>query len=190
MNLQFPNAVGVIVSGGTDKDTISNEKMNVTISGGSGNDSIRNTGENVLIKAGSDNDKIYNYGDNSSINGGEGRDTIKNYAADVTITGGKGNDYIYLTSAAKNNLIQYASGDGNDTIVGINSDDTLQIAGSYSTTTSGKNIIVNVGTDKIILKNAINKTVTIESIMENKLIAEENFKPEKISQENLITFAK
>ena len=51
----------------------------------------------------------------------------------MTILGGIGNDRITITNADKT-LIQYADGDGKDTIYGYNETDTIQIASdSYIT---------------------------------------------------------
>lgn len=48
----------------------------------------------------------------------------------------------------------YSTGDGNDTIRGLNETSTLQIAGTYSTKQSGDDIVVTVGKDKITLEGA------------------------------------
>lgn len=61
------------------------------------------------------------------------------------------------------NVIQYASGDGNDTITGFNSTDTLHITkGSYKTKVSGNDVIVTVGKGKITLKNAKGQQISIK----------------------------
>ncbi|MBR4642210.1 MAG: hypothetical protein IKO74_05730 [Selenomonadaceae bacterium] len=91
------------------------------------------------------------------MSGGKGNDTIKTDRGNVTVNGGASNDYISLGSAASNNIIEYKSGEGNDKIVGFNSTSTLQIGGgkgTYSTATSGDNIIVTVGKGKITLVGA------------------------------------
>ena len=54
-------------------------------------------------------------------------------------------------------LYQYDAGDGDDVIVTFKNDDTLQIdggSGSYSTQTSGYDVLVKVGSNTITLKNA------------------------------------
>ena len=84
-----------------------------------------------------------------------GNDYIKSSQIDVSINGGKGNDFISLGGDAKDNVILYTSGDGNDTIYGFNSTSTLSISGdTYSTQVSGYDVIVKVGNGKITLKNA------------------------------------
>lgn len=162
------------ISGGAGDDTIGNEYggEKVTIDAGSGNDSIYNDGNNVSISTGDGNDYIYNdSGDKVTIVSGAGNDTIRTYfysedeyydedsdepravGNNITINPGKGNDFISLHSDNKH-LIKYASGDGNDVIYGFNANNTLEIAGSYSSEKSGDDIFLTVGNDEIILIDA------------------------------------
>ena len=154
-------------------DTVQNYASKVTIFGGAGNDYIKNDGSNltvnggdsVKISGGAGKDSIVNYeADSVSISGGAGADQIKTWWSDnVTIAGGTGDDSIQLgayetleSEYAKNTVIKYASGDGNDTIFGFDSNDTLYITkGKYSTSVKGNNFIVTVGKQKIILKDAV-----------------------------------
>ncbi len=80
----------------------------------------------------------------------------------VTIEAGGGDDTVYCGD--RPNLYVYKAGDGNDVIYSLGATDTLKITGSaYSKTKSGKDVIVTVGEDKIILKNAVGlTTVNIE----------------------------
>ena len=90
-----------------------------------------------------------------TIVGAANDDSISIYCVEnAAIDAGAGDDYINVNQSL-NTLIKYSSGDGKDRIIGFDSDDTLQIAGSYSTTKSsdGKDLIVNVGTGSITLKN-------------------------------------
>ena len=139
---------------------------------------------------------------------------VKNEAHHSTIIGGKGNDLISI-EYARNTVIQYASGDGNDTVIGFDSDDILHITkGSYTAEVAGDDVIFKIGKGSITLKDAKGKEITIAETKtfgseSSALFAEENFvtadnlseivaeksvgeveftKPEKISQENLITF--
>ena len=60
-------------------------------------------------------------------------------------------------------MINYASGDGKDTIEGFNSDDTLYITkGNYKVSTKNNDVIVKVGTGKIILKDAVGEQISIK----------------------------
>ncbi len=82
----------------------------------------------------------------------------------MTISGGKGNDRFELLFYPKNNLIQYASGDGNDTVDGFDSDDILHITkGSYEVSTKNNDVIVTVGKGKIILKDAVGEEISIKN---------------------------
>ena len=106
-------------------------------------------------------DLITSRGNNLSIAVGKGNDTVKVFGNATTITGGAGNDVISLTSAAKNNLIVYSNGDGNDIIKGLTADDTIKIAkGTAATSTSGNDVIFTVGKGKITVKDAKDKTFT------------------------------
>ena len=178
-------ADNVTVFGGNGNDTFSNgwsdkniyfsgdkgndsltagQSENVTLSGGAGADKIwvQNNSKKVSLVGGAGNDTMQfaAYCESVIADGGAGKDHINSYWINFssTITGGKGNDTINLnTRESKNNLIKYASGDGNDTILGFDSNDTIQItSGSYSTTKSGSDFIIKVGKQKIVLKDAVN----------------------------------
>lgn len=110
-------------------DTMAAFGLYISVSGGSGDDSIYSG---------------YGYSNGESLS-----NTGGHYS---TINAGKGNDIIYL-NGANNNIIQYNLSDGNDTIYGFNSDDTLQIAGSYTTAKSDSDLMVYVGNGSIKLKN-------------------------------------
>ena len=107
---------------------------------------------------------IFNIISNTLLGGTSGNDTIENFGDNVTISGGKGNDSLNLLFYAKNNVIRYASGDGNDTIDGFDSDDILHITkGSYTVKTDGDDVIVTVGKGKIILKDAVGEEISIKN---------------------------
>lgn len=178
----YSSGENVAILGGTGNDHISNSRGSfVTISGGAGDDYISSEkGVFVTISGGMGNDTIFfkddlDYGSRYyslyekkvSLNGGKGNDKILNYGyygSNVTITGGLGNDYIFLNSFARRNVIQYSKCDGNDTIVGFNSDDVLHITkGKFKTSVSGNNVIVTVGTGKITLKDAKGQQISIKN---------------------------
>ena len=113
----------------------------------------------TAITGSANKDIITSRGNNLSVAVGKGNDTVKVLGNKTTITGGAGNDLISLDSAAKNNLIVYSNGDGNDLINGLTSDDTIKIAsGTAKVTTSGNDVIFTVGKGKITVKDAANKT--------------------------------
>ena len=147
----------VLIDGGDGNDTIENsdggDNENVTINAGAGDDSIYNDSANVTITGGAGNDSIYNnYASNVTIDGGDGKDFISSVGDNVTITGGAGNDT--LSYSGSNVLIKYAPGDGNDSIEGFNENSILQIGdgtATFSRETSGDDVIITVGNNKITL---------------------------------------
>ena len=136
------------------------------INAGAGDDEIWNYYENSTIDAGTGNDDIFYDGDYSSINAGIGNDTIFTlYGSYSTINAAEGDDLIRFSSNSKNNLIQYNSGDGKDTIYDYSSTDTIQISGStYSTSKSGNDIIIKVGSGSMTIKDIGSETLNIVTI--------------------------
>ena len=169
------------ISGGNGNDTITNYVFNtVSVNDDNMGEEESFSGSNSTIDAGDGNDYISNSTNETSILGGAGNDTIINeietylnlttsdgvaftesdttsyFGLSSTINGGAGDDFISLESA-NNVLIQYAEGEGNDTIAGFNETSTLQIGdgnGTYSTSLNGGNIIVKVGNGSITLSDA------------------------------------
>ena len=129
----------------------------MTISGGEGNDSIAIQLDGFALER-------------NSLSGGAGDDTIKiegnstKNPNNITIIGGKGNDYIDLATGRESSLylrkggtyhLQYAKGDGDDTVSNRYKNDVLYIEGNdYSTQKSGNgsDVIVYVGNGSILLK--------------------------------------
>ena len=162
--------------------SIYNSTSNTLRLGTSNADFIENSsGKYVTILAQGGNDTIENHrrGSNSYIDGGESDDNIYNIGENVTIIGGVGNDKISLSSYAENVLIKYASGDGNDIIYGFKDNSTLSIGGSYSSQTSGDNIIVTVDDGKISLVGAAG----LEAVSAVNIIGEKTSTPPKPSTE-------
>ena len=88
----------------------------------------------------------------------------------TTIEGGAGNDLIQNNGTRV--LFKYNYGDGNDTITGFGSTDTLSITGDrYSSVTSGSNVIITVGNGKITLVGAKGKTLNIKGTYGNSTIS-------------------
>ena len=149
---------GTHLYGNAGNDNLKNFGDGVTLSGGKGNDTIYSSGEAATLSGGSGKDSLYNEGVNAIILGGASKDTIYNEGDHVTISGGTGNDSI--SNKGKHIVYQFGAGDGKDTIIGFNDGDTVQITeGSYTSKTSGKNVIVSVGNDKLTLKNASDKAI-------------------------------
>ena len=104
------------VYGGDGEDEIQVKSSTNTINGGASND--------VIIIEGTAKNKVL---------GGEGNDSIRinGSAIDNTILGDRGDDTISIDSAARV-FVGYTQGDGNDTIVGFNEDDTLKVSVDYT----------------------------------------------------------
>jgi hypothetical protein len=158
-----------IQNGGSWDGTWYDGGSNVTINTGDGNDEVDNWVSSVTINTGDGNDSVWNGGDSVTINTGDGNDSVRNsYGDSVTISGGKGNDSIYNNcfrqddgsiyywddDSGSNVVFKYEEGDGNDIIYGFKKNSTLSIAGSYSSMTSGSDIIFTVGDGKITLVDA------------------------------------
>ena len=129
------------------------------INAGAGNDSIYNTGLSVTIDGGAGDDYIQSRG-YVSINGGAGNDSIVS-SSSSTINAGRGNDTVDLSNYSSN-VIEYASGDGNDLILNYQPS-TIRITddSDYSTVKSGDDVIVSIGSGAITVSGAANKSLSI-----------------------------
>ena len=142
---------GVTISGKAGDDSIISSGANVSIHGGAGNDSIENSGANATILGEYGDDKFSNTADNVLLSGSYGNDTITNSGSNVTISAGTG--YNYTSNTGDNVLFNF--GGGLDTIYGFNETSTLSVSSAdYETLYGGKDIIVSVGNDIALLKNA------------------------------------
>lgn len=151
------------INGGNGNDFIRNFGIFSDINGGKGNDIIVNHNSGVIIYGGEDNDKITSGGDCSTIDSGIGNDSIYSHNSYIRIAGSEGNDLISLDSNSANNFIEYKSGDGSDTIYGIRSDATVQIAtnSGYTSTKSDNDLIIKVGSGKMTFKDGANTSFKI-----------------------------
>ena len=156
--------------GGNGNDTIENHGQESTVLGGNGNDLIINRNGVAVIDGGSGNDTISGYYWDSTVNGGAGNDLISLIGSDTeyigTINGGAGNDTIYSTKNSKHHrFYQYANGDGDDIIFGIDSNDTIHItSGSISNSAiSGNDVILTVGSGTITLKDAAEQSFYLKT---------------------------
>ena len=128
--------------------TISNNEYGATIQAQGGSASIANTG--LLV----------------SISGNANDDTIDNSGSFVTINAGAGDDSISLGASTKGNVIEYAPGDGNDTVYGFNDTSTLSLASDdyyFPVIGSGKDVVVTVGDGKITLVDAAKSLINTHS---------------------------
>ena len=193
------NGQNSTIDGGTGNDYIFNRGQNSTISGGGGSDTIYNNGRNSTIDAGDGDDSITNYGQNSTISGGGGSDTIYNTGANVkidagdgddsitnnghntTIDGGAGDDFIEVYLRGNNdNVIQYAAGEGNDSIRTVSianlTGSTLNISltsGTLDETILGDNnsILLGIGTNTLTVEINPGEVISVkDSIGQETLI--------------------
>ena len=88
---------------------------------------------------------------NNNILGGKGNDTLIGGSGNDTLDGGEGAD-----------IFVWKKGDGNDTILNYSTEDKIKINvdADIKPKTSGKNVILTVGTNKITVKGAADKIVT------------------------------
>lgn len=154
------------IYGGEGNDTINNRGTNYSsgnsyphyayIDGGAGDDSIYSKSLQSTIYGGSGKDTIFNDDAREvSISGGSGNDIIYQVGRLGSVSGGTGNDLISLGANATQtaNSIFYNYGDGNDTILNFKTSDTLYVTGStFTTTKSGNDVIVNVGSEYITIE--------------------------------------
>ena len=119
----------------------------------------------------------------NSIKGGKGADTLSGGKGSDTLTGGAGKDVFY-----------YEYGDGNDVITDYTSKDKIKIKGSYSTLSSGDDVVIKVGSGKITVKDAIDEDLNISKVSnyeERWFADDDNFATNEVSSilksDNLIT---
>ncbi len=159
----------VLFNFGGGLDTIYGFNETSTLSVGSADYETLDGIKNILVSAGNDIVVLKNAfltNDSININGNTievedkviylmpGGDDVLIGRSNVSIVSGTGDDRISLTSDASNNVIQYAQGDGNDTIYGFNDTSELSISGDYSSVKSSNNVIFKVGNDSITVVNA------------------------------------
>lgn len=156
-----------------------------TIKGGAGKDSLVGGGYNVKMYGGADKDYIYIYANDEkvSIHGGAGADEVYDGGTKTSVNGGAGNDYVHIYSGASNTTIKagtgndtiksysknkvtyvYKSGDGKDVIDGFNfgTDKIIISSGKVSSTSySGNDVILKIGSGSITVKDGKGKKITI-----------------------------
>ena len=102
-----------------------------------------NQNDGAVVDGSNNDDLIYNYGSNSTINANGGNDTI--------------------SYGGSNRLIRYASGDGDDVILGGYSDTIQIISGAVSNIEgSGSDVVITVGSGSITLKNSKDRLINLQ----------------------------
>ena len=154
------------IKGTSGNDYIFKEGNGLFIDAMDGDDNIYIFGNDITVSAGAGNDTITTIVQSmrSSVNGGEGNDvfTCAENAEGSTIVGGKGNDTIYNDVVPIH--VQYGENDGNDVIDGLTGGDTIQITSGSITDSviSGEDVILNVGSGSILLKNAVGSSFWLQ----------------------------
>ena len=150
------------ITGGSKADSINGGDGADIINGGSGDDSIIGEDGKDTINGDNDNDYISGGYGADYLAGDSGNDIINGDNGNDIIIGGYGNDT--LTGGAGKNIFIYDDGDGNDVITDYTAgSDTIQIdSGSIiGSSLSGNDVILNIGSGSIKLKNAKNKNITV-----------------------------
>ena len=142
----------VLMFGGNSEDSLLSTGRLGYMDGMEGDDYIYSGDQENSLFGGVGNDTILNYGAYNVISGGEGNDSIANASTGEysSTEGGLGDDVIILSTSSAHNLIRYALGDGNDVVMGFNSDDILDITnGVYKKSNDGNDLVITVGNGSI-----------------------------------------
>ena len=132
------------IIGGSKNDTIIAGTKSSTLSGGNGNDSIKGSAEA------------------DSISGGSGADVLYGLDGDDTIYGGAGNDTLY--GGDGNDIFVYNSGNGSDVIMDYEVGDVIKLGKGLKvkkSAKSGKDYVLTIGSNKLTLKNAADKNISV-----------------------------
>lgn len=121
--VEFGNGLGLPVTadGGTGDDTLTGG--DVILNGGAGNDLLTGGPAADTLNGDGGNDDLYGYDGSDTVNGGPGNDEIYPGPGTNTTTDGTGDDLVDLSENAVG--VTYATGGGNDTVLGTALADTL-----------------------------------------------------------------
>ena len=142
-----------------------------------------NEGRYIIINGGAGNDTVDAYSQSHTVTvyGGDGNDLIRSFGK--VVNGGKGNDTIFIADEYMEwddevdhgkVEIEYVEGEGDDVVVNFDANDTLNItSGVYTTTKSGDDVVVKVGSGSITLKDAvgIKLNITKSNIISNTILS-------------------
>ena len=157
------------IGNGLDNVLTGNNAKNY-LNGKGGNDTIRGNGANDILLGGDGNDTISDNGGQNVLDGGAGADTLTGNAGNEIFIGGQGNDTITTgagsdmivfnkgdgqdtvkASTGTDNTISLGGGiqytdltlskSGSDLIVGTGTNESIKLAGWYSTTVNNKSVV-------------------------------------------------
>ena len=139
-----------VLSGTTTSDSSTDTSTTTTTT--STVTTIKGTSASETLKGTSGNNMILGYAGADSLSGLAGTDTLNGGTGDDTLTGGAGNDVFVYTKAQ-----------GNDIITDYTSGDKISISGAKisNASVSGSNVVLTVGSNKVTLKGAKSKTLSI-----------------------------
>jgi Ca2+-binding RTX toxin-like protein len=169
-NLTLTGTAEIHGIGNSLDNVLSGNNARNYLSGLSGNDTLRGNGANDILLGGDGNDTISDNGGQNLLDGGAGTDTLTGSAGNEIFIGGKGNDTITTgagsdiiifnkgdgqdtvkASTGADNSISLGGGvnytdltlskSGSDLIVGTGTNDSIKLAGWYSTTTNNKSLV-------------------------------------------------
>ncbi|WP_282078889.1 calcium-binding protein [Epibacterium ulvae] len=161
------------IKGQGGDDFLFGSSGNDTLRGGDGNDDLRGGAHDDFIRGGADNDALYGgtqddelLGDSGHdyADGGAGRDVVRGGDGRDTLTGGDDNDDDYLFGGSGQDVFKFSENIGADRIEdfedGIDVIDLSEVSSidNFSELQammrqSGNKVIIDVGTDDIIIKN-------------------------------------
>ena len=153
------------LSGGDGSDKLYGGKGADKLYGGDGADKLYGGDGKDTLYGNGDNDTLYGNAGDDTLYGQDGNDSLYGQDGDDTLSGGEGNDT--LNGGAGNDLFVYADGSGNDTITDYTAgEDTLKVfSGSISSSAlanSDKDVKFTAGKGSITLKNAADKSVSLQ----------------------------
>ena len=153
-----------------DLTTINADSAIKTINASSRTKAVKITGNALAntIRCGSSDDTVYGGAGNDSILGNAGNDSLSGGSGNDTLIGGKDDDT--LIGGLGRDVFIYANGDGNDVIKDYTADqDRIKLtSGSIeSSSINGSDVILNIGSGSITLKNAKDKEITITDSSNN-----------------------
>ena len=135
-----------------------------SIFGGNGNDYLYIHDNGSTVEGGNNDDHLLIYKDKNKVYGGAGNDILIIQGDSNIVSGGTGTDLIELNGAT-NSVIEYTQGDGADVIFGYDESTLIKIkSGDYSTCVSGNDAIIIVGKGGIIIKDAKDLKLNINTI--------------------------
>ena len=161
-----------VINGFTENDTLEITSGNISSASLSGSDAILSVGTGkITVKDAKEKELNLLIGSEvittviSTISGETGNDNLVSTGKNNTLVGGAGDDTITVSDKA--NLIQYATGQGKDVIVGLGETDSIEITSGAvkNSVQSGSDVLVtiNSGTSNVItIKNRELKTLLVD----------------------------